>query len=446
VLPHLSGVHAVVTDPPAGISFMGKTWDTDHGGRDNWIAAFGRIASLVKSAMLPGAHALVWSIPRTSHWTATAWEDGGFEVRDRIAHCFGSGFPKSLDVSKAIDKVAGAEREVVGRRQDGRYAYDFADNSGHVVNTRDVDKSVRRSDIADLTAPATEAARQWSGWGTALKPAIEDWWLLRVPLIGTVAENVLAHGTGGINVDGCRVGTTDTYSYPNGPGGTSHQYSSDKRSDEVRPNPAASHALGRWPAHLIHDGSEDVVGLFPVTTSGTFPAVQNSLGTGNALRPWQGKVGPARDMGDSGSAARFFYCAKASKQDRDEGCEGMGERTTCYMAKANGTGEPSMLTDDQGRERDRFTATKRNHHPTVKPTALMAYLCRLVTPPGGIILDPFMGSGSTGKAAIREGFRFIGIERDPDYAKIAVARMERELAQPCLPTLEPTKATQEVLL
>jgi site-specific DNA-methyltransferase (adenine-specific) len=431
VLPHLSGVHAVVTDPPAGISFMGKTWDTDHGGRDNWIAAFGRIASLVKSAMLPGAHALVWSIPRTSHWTATAWEDGGFEVRDRIAHCFGSGFPKSLDVGKAIDKAAGAERtETVGRR--------WAENRKPGI------KEAGRfgeygPDDGLLTAPATEAARQWSGWGTALKPAIEDWWLLRVPLIGTVAENVLAHGTGGLNIDGCRVGID--------PVADASQLRTMNRSQKDDANgwgmnqnggdtPTVVSAQGRWPAHLIHDGSEDVVGLFPETDGRI--GMKGNTGHGNTIFG-SFKHQEDRDPGcaDFGSAARFFYCAKASKQDRDEGLDGMKEVGRFEDGMGGGCSIPLKGSPPP---------TGKNHHPTVKPTALMAYLCRLVTPPGGIILDPFMGSGSTGKAAIREGFRFIGIERDPDYAKIAVARMERELAQPCLPTMEPEKVKQEVLL
>ena len=245
-----------------------------------------------------------------------------------------SGFPKSLDVSKAIDKAAGAEREVVGydarkaaqqTRAVGTASYgDYAGNAG------------------DVTAPATDAARQWQGWGTALKPALEPITVARKPLIGTVAANVLAHGTGAINVDGCRV-TDGTES-----GAKKPEYVANNNNKVYGAGMGGGdweNTAGRWPANLIHDGSDEVLAL-------------------------------------AGDAARYFYCAKASKSDRGEG----------------------------------------NNHPTVKPTDLMRYLCRLVTPPGGTVLDPFMGSGSTGVAAQLEGFKFIGIERDPAYVAIARSR------------------------
>lgn len=257
-----------------------------------------------------------------------------------------------------------------------------------------------------------------NGWGTALKPAWEPIIVARKPLAGTVAENVLRYGTGAMNIDGCRVGTDAGWSYPNGRGGTG---CFGKESLSKNLTDAISATKGRWPANLCHDGSDEVVGLFPVTKSG-------------ALKPYKEKHENAssyqfnRDKmffqdANTGSAARFFYCAKASKQDRDEGCEGMEDKSTCYMATANGTGSPSVLIDDQGKERDRFSAIKKNNHPTVKPVALMRWLCRLVTPSNGLILDPFMGSGSTGKAAILEGFRFIGIEKEPEYCEIARARI-----------------------
>jgi len=225
----------------------------------------------------------------------------------------------------------------------------------------------------DSALPATDAAKQWSGWGTALKPAWEPIIVARKPLQGTVAENVLRHGTGGINVDGCRVGLTqyDLEEYiPNRVGykdGIDHMQKNTATTGFIGKITAGTEhqvikPAGRWPANLIHDGSDEVVGRL-------------------------------------NEAARFFYCAKASKADRDEGCEGFAG----------------------------------NHHPTVKPTALMRYLCRLVTPPGGVVFDPFMGSGSTGKAATLEGFRFIGIEIDPEYAKIARARIAA--AQPDMPLL-----------
>jgi site-specific DNA-methyltransferase (adenine-specific) len=248
----------------------------------------------------------------------------------------------------------------------------------------------------DITAPATDAARQWSGWGTALKPAWEPIIVARKPLVGTVAENVLTHGTGGINVDGCRIASDDEQNPSiarraaagiSGKGGMDmHSANRVKQglpafnkdiSQYVAGNPGE--ALGRWPANLIHDGSDEVVAL-------------------------------------TGDAARFFYCAKASKADRDEGCEGLE-----LVTHQSGMGG-AMPVDDDGNARDRFKAQSRNHHPTVKPTDLMRYLCRLVTPPGGTVLDPFCGSGSTGKAAILEGFQFVGIEREDEYVAIAKAR------------------------
>jgi site-specific DNA-methyltransferase (adenine-specific) len=266
---------------------------------------------------------------------------------------------------------------------------------------------------AYLTAPATDAARQWSGWGTALKPAWEPIIVARKPLVGTVAENVLTHGTGGINVDGCRVkGTWSTWRKKDGTVSEQNQDSHaiyGQGMGDVR-NP--EHSAGRWPANLIHDGSEEVVGLFPVTKTGVCPA-DGAGGYEGGLRRRDNRS--AMNGGDSGSAARFFYCAKASKADRDEGCEGLAERLTMrYGEKAQGP-LPQQTPSKP--------VPQRNHHPTVKPTALMRYLCRLVTPPGGVVLDPFTGSGSTGKAAVCEGFDFVGIEREAEYVEIARARI-----------------------
>jgi site-specific DNA-methyltransferase (adenine-specific) len=276
-------------------------------------------------------------------------EDAGFEIRDMIAWVYGSGFPKSLDVSKAIDKAAGAEREVVNTR----IVKDIRRNVEADLKQGKTDRCGKFAPGSpslymeyNLTAPETDAARQWSGWGTALKPALEPITVARKPLIGTVAENVQAHGTGAINVDGCRVGA-EPPAPRNAPkkiirGGKFHAAAEAER-EMSHFNPTQ----GRWPANLIHDGSEEVTELLS-------------------------------------DAARFFYCAKASKRDRGDG----------------------------------------NRHPTVKPTDLMRYLCRLVTPPSGTILDPFTGSGSTGKAAMLEGFQFIGIEREAEYVEIAKARIE----------------------
>jgi hypothetical protein len=229
-----------------------------------------------------------------------------------------------------------------------------------------------------VTAAHTDAARQWSGWGTALKPAWEPIIVARKPLVGTVAENVLTHGTGGINVDGCRVGTEERFNPPTRKDATPSMGSFSMCDWQ------GSVVNGRWPANLIHDGSEDIESL-------------------------------------AGSAARFFYCAKASKADRDEGLEGFALRSASECCEDR---EPGSAGLDNPRAGAGRTSGARNIHPTVKPTSLMRYLCRLVTPPNGIILDPFMGSGSTGKGAMLEGFRFIGIEREAEYLEIARARID----------------------
>jgi site-specific DNA-methyltransferase (adenine-specific) len=380
-----NSVDSVATDPPAGIGFMGKDWDHHKGGRDEWVAWLRSVMAEALRVLKPGGHALVWSLPRTSHWTATAAEDAGFELRDRIAHCFGSGFPKSLDVSKAIDKAAGAEREIVGSKL-GRPG--MAKDGSNQRNGFDAAYGgIAAGPMSSaITAPATPAARQWQGWGTALKPAIEDWWLARKPLSeNTVAANVLRWGTGAINVDGCRVDYNGEK-----PSGwfdeTERKNVGFKLTNGSSSKITSKPGTCRFPSHLIHDGSDEVVGLFPVTKTNAGQYHKNgTAGCFGVAREEGTIVSP----GDSGSAARFFYCAKASREDREDG----------------------------------------NHHPTVKPSALMRYLCRLITPPGGVVLDCFMGSGSTGKGAVEEGFRFIGIEQDADYVEIAKRRIEAELAQ-----------------
>jgi site-specific DNA-methyltransferase (adenine-specific) len=291
-------------------------------------------------------------------------EDAGFEIRDMIAWVYGSGFPKSLDVSKAIDKMAGAEREVVGQKK-------VPDIKGDAYGTMNEKQAGSYDTISiPITAPATPEAKQWEGWGTALKPALEPITVARKPLIGTVAENVLQHGTGAINVDGGRVGQREKEQFTGTKNGSINAY-----GDYFYPKGEKALPAGRWPANFIHDGSEEATDLL-------------------------------------GASARFFYCAKASKADRDEGCEGL---------------EAKQVFGDEGGTYQGLSNSKKpscNHHPTVKPTDLMRYLCRLVTPPSGIVLDPFMGSGSTGKAAMLEGFAFVGIEREAEYIEIAKARIQ----------------------
>ena len=397
-----ASVDAVVCDPPYGLSFMGKDWDHGVPGVAFWSAAL-RVAK-------PGAHLLAFGGTRTFHRLAVAIEDAGWEIRDTVMWVYGSGFPKSHDVGKGIDKAAGAAVEkgaafnVVGGTS--------ASNGG----------SKFRSDHPDYSpyAPATDAARQWDGWGTALKPAWEPIIVARKPLDGTVAANVLAHGTGALNIDGCRVGTTkDVPASVSRARGNALSGSVDgslrrQTGEEGGFNPN----IGRWPANLIHDGSDEVLAGFPQTTSvkTNFSKVggfgQNTNDYGNDAPGW---INNGASYADTGSAARFFYCAKASKADRDEGCEGMEEHKRDTGRKEGNPGGDNP--------RNRGVHERRNHHPTVKPTALMKFLCRLITPPSGTVLDPFMGSGSTGKAAVLEGFGFIGIEQDAEYVDIARARI-----------------------
>jgi len=386
-----SSVDSVVTDPPYGLSFMGKKWDYDVPSVEVWAECL--------RVLKPGGHLLAFAGTRTQHRMAVRIEDAGFEIRDMIAWVYGSGFPKSLDVSKAIDKAAGFQGRVVGRGTSWNRPNNVEGDTARM------NASLGEYNIKELSP----TAQQWQGWGTALKPALEPITVARKPLgEKTVAANVLEHGTGAINVDGCRV-ETEPPAARNAPkkiirGGKFHA-SADAEREMSHYNPTQ----GRWPANFCHDGSDEVVGLFPVTTSG------KPCGKRNATTGFSTGITPgATDLtgfGDTGSAARFFYCAKASKKDRDEGCEGM-EYREAKRTQAGG--------DDT---RGRPTPINRNFHPTVKPTALMRYLCRLVTPPGGVVLDPFMGSGSTGKAAISEGFQFVGIEREEEYMKIAESRI-----------------------
>lgn len=331
-------VDAVVCDPPAGIAFMGKSWDKDKGGRDAWIKWLEGIMRDCLRVLKPGGHCLVWALPRTSHWTAMAIEDAGFEVRDVVVHCFGTGFPKSLNVSKAIDKL-------------------------------DVD---------------VDAAKQWEGFGTALKPANEHWILARKPLIGTVAANVLEHGTGAMNIDECRIGSesrpkmvrTSTVVAASSMSGTSTGAT----------NSGDMTSQGRWPANLVL--SDDAPAEMDrqsghLKQGGRISGNEKSQRTKSVYgKGWEHK--PWTPYAGSGGASRFFYCPKPSTKERGKG----------------------------------------NVHPTVKSIALMSWLVRLITPPGGTVLDPFMGSGTTGLACKEEGFDFIGIEQEEEYFEIARGRID----------------------
>jgi DNA modification methylase len=409
-LPSCS-VDAIVTDPPAGIAFMGKEWDTDKGGRDAWIAWMQSIAQECLRVIKHGGHALVWALPRTSHWTGMAWENAGWEPRDKIVHLFGTGFPKSLDVSKAIDKAAGVAPSRITVNESGSLGG---------LGTAGWNGTPRQ---LHYDSPTTPEAHQWEGWGTALKPAAEDWWLMRKPIDGTVAGNVLKHGTGALNIDACRIGTEErTYDLTMVAGG----FETTGGGRNVKSGEKT--VVGRWPANVMHDGSAEVVAGFPVLHGHGSISHKGSAGLFAGAGEHRNVTG-----GDSGSAARFFYCAKASRRDRDEGCEHLVDRTGAEAVDRE-EGSAGMNSPRAGASR---TANKvKNHHPTVKHTELMRYLCRLITPPSGVVLDAFMGSGSTGKACMYEGFGFIGIEQDADYLEIAKARIEFALNNAGLATTE----------
>lgn len=379
-----NSVDAIVTDPPYGLAFMGKDWDYGVPGEVFWREAL-RVAK-------PGAHLLAFGGTRTYHRLACAIEDAGWEVRDCIMWVYGSGFPKSMDVAKAIDKASGYEGEVIGSR-----IVDVGMQGGNMHAGRKQQQQQQQ-----IRALSPEAAA-WNGWGTCLKPAVEPIVVARKPLEGTVAANVLKYGTGAINIDECRVPLAED----------------DKLQDGVRHDGKAldtqnmgwgfkkldrAPGLGRFPSNLIHDGSDEVLALFPDSKGALAPVYGKQgnqkchTGDNGIYGHYEQRDTPMFPRNDSGSAARFFYCAKASRSERGEG----------------------------------------NVHPTVKPIALMRYLVRLVTRKGGLVLDPFMGSGTTGIAAIQEGMEFVGIERDPHYHEIASRRIAE--AKPLPPT-----ATQEEL-
>ena len=380
-------VDAIVTDPPYGLSFMSAKWDATPPGVQ-WAEACYRV-------LKPGGHIAAFGGTRTWHRLAVAIEDAGFEMRDSLAWLYGSGFPKSHDVGKAIDKLAGAEREVIGSKI-GLPGYHLNGKGeagpAYGSNLQQV-TSEQRAAAAVLTAPATPEAQQWDGWGTALKPAFEPIVLARKPLAEkTVARNVLAHGTGAINVDACRIGLKDDetaealQARSGGVRGFADQYVGGKS----RGAPPTDMSRGRWPANVLLDHH---AAAWVDEQSGI------TKGVSGGMRQIEGKVtftvGEAinakkftRGTADEGGASRFFYSAKAPKSERPN-VDGV-------------------------------------QHPTVKPLAIMRWLIRLVTPPGGTVLDPFAGSGTTIEAALIEGFNPIGIEMETDYLPLIQHRIDRQ--------------------
>jgi|688.fasta_scaffold309879_1 site-specific DNA-methyltransferase (adenine-specific) len=386
-----NSIDAVVTDPPYELGFMGKSWDA------SGIAYNTEVWRQCLRILKPGGHLLAFGGSRTYHRLACAIEDAGFDIRDQIMWVYGSGFPKSMNIGKAIDKASGATRTVVGVGKSGK--------NRNVLNAANYPDTFGGD--YEITEAATQEAKQWEGWGTALKPAHEPIVVARKAVDGTIAQNVMTWGTGGINIDGCRVrredgddsvagsrtatfGTQETVSGGNGTGGW-------EQND-----------AGRFPANFIHDGSDEVLQLFPNSKAGK---PQEKRGTGGIWGKGDGHsipVGPS--YGDDGSAARFFYCAKPSTAERNAGLDGLQKK----KADTRSDVAAGMWKDKN--------AAHQNHHPTVKPITLMRYLIKLVVPPNGIVLDPFLGSGTTGVAAIQENINWLGFEMNPEYADIARRR------------------------
>ena len=421
-----NSVDSIVTDPPYGLGFMGKQWDTfdksqfgkagEEGENDlkvkknfnilpryntDGLYEFTRDwAKECLRVLKPGGYILSFAGSRTYHKICMGIEDAGFEIRDQIMWVYGSGFPKSHNVANSIDKKMGH----------GNRGRAIPAASTHFPSGKYATEKLTSNKVEAYKSRSPES-EPWQGWGTALKPAHEPIVMARKPFKGTVANNVLEYGTGAINIDDCRVGT-ETISTHHAPKGTFAGGEWDRGSDTS----SYKEHEGRYPANFIHDGSEEVVELFP-TTKPTKPHGGDGKPLDTRGQGWGFKRMPSTLEDNGGSAARFFYCAKASKKDRNAGCGDMEEKDVVTFATANGTsGKPSSISEGRN--------TKyQNNHPTVKPQALMAYLCRLITQPGGVVLDPFMGSGSTGRAALAEGFDFIGIEREPEYFNISLARI-----------------------
>lgn len=491
-----NSIDSIVTDPPYGLSFMGKKWDYDVPSVEIWKECL--------RVLKPGGHLLAFAGTRTQHRMAVRIEDAGFEIRDMIAWVYGSGFPKSLNIGKAIDKSnlsnpthlqarIDLATEIRNKRKElGITAKEMSEWFSHkevtknwerkddgfriptlndynvlvtklgirddwyeMVRAEDQRKSTVRTKI-DRTddgtiyglahngneyETTTETAKQWEGWGTALKPALEPITIARKPLSEkTVAANVLKWGTGAINIDDSRIPINPEIDDPRLGGQGSWKtgnmaknvYEGGYSGEEV-----GSSTKGRFPANFIHDGSEEVVSLFPNTKAGGSVSGKEPSRTGDENTNCYGEYNRVSwdSYKDDGSAARFFYCAKASKKDRNEGLDDFEEKS--IGAKGNGIGRVCATCGASSLEAHTCNCkvknwinppTKKNNHPTVKPTKLMQYLVKMVTPPDGTVLDPFMGSGSTGKAAVLEGYNFVGIELQEDFVEISKSRIEHAIS------------------
>ena len=429
----------------ASTGFMGKEWD----GGD--IAFRQETWELCLKVLKPGGHLLAFSASRNYHRMAVAIEDAGFEIRDQVMWLYGSGFPKSMNIGKTLDKKLGNERESLGTKikKDGDMRSGNYDKGG---------------DYDDIELEITKGNSEWEGWGTALKPAHEPLVLARKPLSEkSVVDNVLKHRTGGINIDECRVEGNDA-KYPDtnpdfrDQGRQSKenmgidklsfgQTENVKRKKVVRKSRdengvwtndnsgmkaegseyADADPRGRFPSNVMHDGSDVVKDIFPNTKSSNVSRERKAGTEFGQSSGWNKHnnvdSGLMPAYGDDGSASRYFYCAKTSKAERNQGLDNLPTKKASSMP---GRRNPHDMKDSKidNDVTGRFVTQKKNIHPTVKPIKLMKYLCRLITPKGGTILDPFMGSGSTGMAAKEENFDFIGIEKEEEYFNIATARIE----------------------
>lgn len=396
ILPPNS-VDALVEDPPYGLGFMGKEWDHDVPGVPFWQAAM--------RVMKPGAHGLVFGGTRKYHRQVCAIEDAGFEIRDCLMYLYGSGFPKSLNVSKAIDAKLGTEPLVLGTRAGTGTTSFGGDENGKGLGP----------EVPIVLAGSPEAAA-WDGWGTALKPAWEPIILFRKPLEGTVAENVLRYGTGGLNIDGCRI-ASGARPLREHTGRDGNVYGAGLEGSRA----VGETEQGRWPANLILD---ELAALVLDEQSGTLKSgARRGKTAPNASMFGVGAGGPCE--GSEGGASRFFYTAKAARKERDRGLEHLPPRSG---------GEATDREDgSEGLENPRAGAGRgggaRNFHPTVKPVSLMRYLVRLLTPPGGVVMDRFGGSGTTAVAALEEGLSVITVEKTDDYLPIIEGRIRAALAR-----------------
>ncbi len=443
-------VDSIVTDPPYELGFMGRSWDSTGIAfqKETWELCF--------KVLKPGGHLLAFSGSRTYHRMAVAIEDAGFEIRDQVMWLYGSGFPKSMNIGKALDKKLGNERIKTGEKK--------------THSNKGIKQSEQRTAIGagafgqEVEEDVTVGTSEWEGWGTALKPAHEPLVLARKPLSEkSVVDNVLKHRTGGINIDECRVEGNDA-KYPDtnpdfrDQGRQSKenmgidklsfgQTENVKRKKVVRKSRnengvwtnnnsgmkaegseyADADPRGRFPSNVMHDGSDVVKDIFPNTKSSNVSRERKAGTEFGQSSGWNKHnnvdSGLMPAYGDDGSASRYFYCAKTSKAERNQGLDNLPTKKASSMPgrrNADDMKDSKIDNDVTGR----FVTQKKNIHPTVKPIKLMKYLCRLITPKGGTILDPFMGSGSTGMAAKEENFDFVGIEKEEEYFNIATARIE----------------------